>query len=134
VINSIIHHLGIALVDVRTGEEFFDRLFLGYLGMDKERTTEAAAAWKGRGSRICLYPLRVGAVPGALQHLAFTARSAGEVDAFPAWAVRNGIVITTAPRLYLEYGADYYAVFFSGPERLRLELVYLSEPDGAQAL
>lgn len=127
-INSVIHHLGIGLADPHAAEEYFDRLLIGYLGLDKERTTEAVAGWKGRGTRIYLYPVRGGAAPGALQHLAFTARTPGEVEAFPIWAVRNGIV-TTAPRAYPEYGDDYYAVFFAGPEGLRLELVYLSEPE-----
>lgn len=124
--NAVIHHLGIGLADPRGAEEYFDRLLVGFLGLDKERTTEAVAGWKGRGTRIYLYPLRGGAVPGALQHLAFTARTRGEVDAFPAWAVRNGVVITTAPRVFPEYG-DYYATFFAGPEGLRLELVHFAE-------
>jgi hypothetical protein len=31
--------------------------------------------------------------------------------------------------MYEKYGSDYYAVFFSGPEDLRLELVHLPEAD-----
>jgi hypothetical protein len=129
--NSVIHHLGIGLNDPHAAEEYFDRLFVGYLGLEKERTSEAVAGWKGRGTRIYLYALCDGAAPGAgpgtLQHLAFTARTRGEVDAFPAWAVRNGVVITTAPRPFPKYGGDYYATFFTGPEGLRLELVYFAE-------
>jgi len=134
VINSVIHHLGIGLQNPAAAERFFDPFLVGYLGMSKERTTEAVAGWKGRGSRIYLYPLDSGAVSGALQHLAFTARTPAEVDAFLAWAAQHGIPITAGPQAYPEYGRDYYAVFFTGPEGLKLELVHLSEADGAEPL
>jgi glyoxylase I family protein len=39
------------------------------------------------------------------------------------------VPITAAPKAYPEYGGDYYAVFFAGPESLRLELVHLTEQD-----
>jgi hypothetical protein len=42
--------------------------------------------------------------------------------------------IVSGARAYAEYGGDYYAVFFEGPERLRFELVHLTETDGAAAL
>ena len=127
--DCVIHHLGIGLADPRGAEEYFDRLFIGYLGLEKEQTTEAVAGWKGRGTRIYLYPLRTGTTPGALQHIAFTARTRGEVDAFPAWAVRNGVVITTAPRAFPKHGHNYYATFFAGPEGLRLELVHFEDDE-----
>jgi len=123
---SVIHHLGIGLADPGEAIEYFDRLLTGFLGMEREETQEAVAGWKGRGTRIYLYPAKhVGS--GTLQHLAFTARSQGEVDAFPPWAVRNGMTITTAPRFFREYGPSYYATFFPGPEGLRLELVHFAE-------
>lgn len=128
--SSGIHHLGIGLADAKGNVEFFDRLLTGFLGMEREVTQEAVAGWQGRGTRIYLYPTQKGAVPGALQHLAFTARSRGEVDAFPPWAVRNGITVTTAPRRFQKYGDDYYATFFEGPEGLRLELVCFEEEGG----
>lgn len=133
-INSIIHHLGIALRDPRAAEPMLDRLFVDFLGLQKEVTTEAIAGWKGRGSRFYVYPLDGGATPGALQHIAFTARTRAEVDAFPRWALENGVAVSTQPKSYPDYGGDYYAVFFNGPEDLRFELVYLSESDGATPL
>jgi hypothetical protein len=102
--------------------------------MIKEETTEAVAGWKGRGSRIYLYPVKHGIVAGALQHLAFTARTRIEVDRFAEWAIAHNIKIINKPRFYPEYGGDYYAVFFQGPEELHLELVHLSEGDEAEPL
>lgn len=129
--NSVLHHLGIGLADPRAAEPFFDRLFVGFLGLAKEETQEAVAGWKGRGTRFYLYPVRDGAAPGALQHLAFTAESREEIHRFCDWARANGVALRGEPRPYPEYEGDYYAVFFDGPESLRLELVHLSEPDDA---
>lgn len=56
--DSVIHHLGIGLVEPRIAAEYFDRLFIGYLGLEREETSEAVTGWKGRGTRIYLYALR----------------------------------------------------------------------------
>jgi catechol 2,3-dioxygenase-like lactoylglutathione lyase family enzyme len=126
-INSVVHHLGIALRDPRAAEPFFDRLFTGFLGLEKEPTTEAVAGWRGRGTRIYLYPLSGGSTPGSLQHLAFAARSAAEVDKFARWAKDNGIELLNGPKAFPEYGAGYYASYFEGPEDLKLEFVHFVE-------
>jgi catechol 2,3-dioxygenase-like lactoylglutathione lyase family enzyme len=133
-INSIIHHLGIGLRDPNAGEPFFDRLFVDFFGLQKEVTQEAVAGWKGRGARFYIYPIASDESRGTLQHLAFAARSRAEVDQFVRWARTQDVPITAGPKAYPEYGGDYYAVFFSGPERLRLELVHLTEQDGADPL
>src|SRR5690606_14271137 len=115
-------------------ESFFDSLLVEYLGMEKEQVWESRAGWKGRGSRIYLYERAPGMEGHSLQHLAFAARSRGEVENFPAWASRRGIELMGEPKAFPEYGGDYYAAFFFGPDRLKLELVHLSENDGANAL
>jgi len=130
VINSIIHHLGIGLRDPKSAEAFFDQLFVEFLGLQKEVTQEAVAGWKGRGTRFYIYPIVPGERPGTLQHLAFAARSRAEVDQFVSWARARDVPITVGPKAYPEYGGDYYAVFFVGPESLRLELVHLTDEDG----
>ncbi|TFG95449.1 MAG: hypothetical protein E4H11_05030, partial [Myxococcales bacterium] len=119
-INSIVHHLGIGLGNPAAAEAFFDSLFVEFLRLEKLLTGEAVAGWKGRGARFFLYPMASGAAPGSLHHLAFAASSRAEVDAFPAWAASHGVRITAGPRPYPQYERDYYAVFFDGPEGLRL--------------
>ena len=133
-INSVIHHLGIGLQDPQAAEPFYDALLVEYLGMVKENVWELIAGYKGRGTRIYLYPVKDGTPPGALQHLAFTARSKQEVDRFAIWAIEKGIKLIDPPRAYAKYGGDYYAVFFQAPENLKLELVYLTETDSAKPL
>ena len=133
-INSLIHHLGIGLQNPQAAEPFYDALLVEYLGMVKEDVWESVAGYKGRGTRIYLYPVKNGTPPGALQHLAFTARSKQEVARFAIWAKEKEIEIVDAPCTYAKYGGDYYAVFFKAPENLKLELVYLTEADLAKPL
>ena len=133
-INSLIHHLGIGLQDPHAAEAFYDALLVEFLGMEKEEVWESVAGYKGRGTRIYLYPIKAGRSPGALQHLAFTARSKQEVDRFAIWATQKRIKIIDPPCAYAKYGGDYYAVFFQAPENLKLELVYLTEADRAKPL
>lgn len=45
------------------------------------------------------------------------------------WAREKGIRIIAGPKAYPEYGGDYYALFFDGPEGLRLEMVWLEESE-----
>ena len=133
-INSLIHHLGIGLQDPQAAETFFDALLVEYLEMTKEDVWESVAGYKGRGTRIYLYPIKAGTSPGALQHLAFTACSKEEVDRFAVWAIAKKIEIIDPPRAYEKYCGDYYAVFFQAPENLKFELVYLTEEERAKSL
>ena len=133
-INSVIHHIGIGMASPATAEPFFDALLIDFPGMAKEVCFEAAAGWKGRGSRLYFYPIEAGSGPGALQHLAFAARTRAEVDRFATWARERSIEIIDGPLTCPEYGGDYYAVFFRGPEGIKLELVHLTEADQAQPL
>ena len=133
-INSVIHHLGIGLRDPKGAEPFFDTLLVEYLGMTKEKVWEAVAGWKGRGTRIYLYPINSGIPSNGLQHLAFTARIKQEVEAFPQWAQSRHIEVIDPPQEYPKYAKSYFAVFFRGPEGLKLELVHLPESDNAKPL
>ncbi len=132
--NSVLHHLGIGLHDPKAAEPFFDRLFTGFLGLEKEATTEAIAGWRGRGTRFYLYPVTEGTVPGSLQHLAFSARSTAEVDKFGRWARDNGITLINGPKAFPEYGAGYYASYFEGPEGLHLEMVHFMDSETSEFL
>ena len=134
-INSVIHHIGIGVLNPEPAVCFYDLLLVEWLGMTKEMDlVNAKGGWKGRGSRIYLYSVELGSPPGALQHLAFTAKTRDEVDRFPAWAAQKQIETIEGPGEYPEDGRDYYAVFFRGPEGMKLELVHLSEMDGADPL
>jgi hypothetical protein len=63
--------------------------------------------------------------------VAFLAADRAVVDALaneiPAW----GGAILDAPREYPEYVPGYYAVFFTDPDGIKLEAVYLPGAGGA---
>lgn len=61
--------------------------------------------------------------PG-LHHLAWTAESREDVDAFYQVLLKIGATILDAPADYPQYGAGYYAVFFADPDGLKLEYVF----------
>lgn len=59
-----------------------------------------------------------------LHHLALRARSRADVDRLHAFLVREGITVLDPPAEYPQYGPGYYAVFFTDPDGLKLELVH----------
>jgi len=65
--------------------------------------------------------------PG-LHHLAFRAEGRDDVDRFRRFLVDLGAEILDPPADYPQYAPGYYAVFFTDPDGLKLELVY--QPDG----
>ena len=56
-------------------------------------------------------------------HLAFTARTRQQVDAFHRAALRAGGVDNGAPGLRPNYNANYYAAFVIGPDGHNIEAV-----------
>ncbi|KAF9321063.1 hypothetical protein BG003_003826 [Podila horticola] len=70
--------------------------------------------------------------PG-LHHLAFSVGTQEEIDEFHSRIVGfyashadHGRILD-APAFYPEYGLHYYAVFFTDPDGLKLELVFSKE-------
>jgi catechol 2,3-dioxygenase-like lactoylglutathione lyase family enzyme len=61
-----------------------------------------------------------------VHHVAFAAPSREVVDQRHAWLVEHGAEIESAPREY-GYIPGYYAVFFSDPDGLKLEIVHVPE-------
>jgi len=60
--------------------------------------------------------------------VAFQAASRDDVDALHARLVERGVRVLDAPAEYPRYAPGYYAVFFSDPDGLKLELVHMPEP------
>ena len=60
-------------------------------------------------------------VPG-LHHLCFQVADMSIVDEI-AQGLQKLDIEVTEPRLYPEYGADYYAVYFKDPDGIELEIV-----------
>jgi catechol 2,3-dioxygenase-like lactoylglutathione lyase family enzyme len=60
-----------------------------------------------------------------LCEIAFAATSRDEVDALGRALVARGVPVLAPPREYPEYVPGYYAVFFSDPDGMKLELVHI---------
>ena len=58
-----------------------------------------------------------------LHHLAFRASSRDAVDERAAWLREQGAEIESGPKDY-DYTPGYYAVFFSDPDGLKLEILH----------
>lgn len=115
--------VGLPAITPRDTEEFLDRLCLGFLGLEKIPAAGGSPTWQGRGVAIELLPTPVTG-SGAGWRLAFAARSRGEVEAFPAWAVRSGIEVTRSPRPCPDRGPLFFGCRFRGPEGMEWELVF----------
>ena len=63
-----------------------------------------------------------------LNHLAFRFDSRVEVDEFAArfLAPRGITPLYQSPKFYPEYAANYYAVYFEDPDRIKLEVMALA--------
>lgn len=61
--------------------------------------------------------------PG-LHHLAFNADSAAQVDEFYKLLLKIGAKILAPPAEY-DYAPGYYAVFFTDPDGIKLELAHI---------
>jgi glyoxylase I family protein len=61
--------------------------------------------------------------PG-LHHFAWNAESREEVDSFHDLRLGRGVEVLDPPAEY-DYEPGYYAVFFSDPDGLKLELVHV---------
>ncbi len=134
----IIDHIQITVKDMSIAEPFYDKLF-PLLGFDPNKKVSAIIEEHDFHVVEYTHPLLAFAItsprtafrdeticrrkPGALHHLAFRAKSRSEVDGLFLELKEIGAEIVSPPRLYPEYGPDYYAVFFKDPEGIKYEIV-----------
>ena len=119
-----IDHLSIRVSNYRKSKAFYSRLFkfLGFKVLDEysdaigwtngqTRFWIGAADAKGKTRKY-----RIGDV--GFHHYAFELRSRKDVDALESFLRRNKVTIVDPADEYYE---DYYAVFFTDPDGLKLE-------------
>ena len=138
----IIDHIQITVKDLQAAERFYDQ-FLPIVGFDIRR--KVAATIETHDFQVIEYAHELLAFaitspreafkdelinrrkPGALHHLAFKAETRDEVDLAYQKLLEMGATIVAAPRLYPEYHANYYAVFFKDPDNIKFEIVCQAE-------
>ena len=128
-----LYHVQVNVADAGTALPFYRELFT-YLGnrIVSESPTHLgvsdgqAAVWV-----IATEPARVGRgfhrKNTGLNHLAFRVDSRDAVDSFHRefLQARGLAPLYDSPRDWPEYRPGYYAVFFEGPDRLKLEVVHV---------
>ncbi len=126
-----VHHVFVNVTDVARAREFYDWLMprLGYpsgWGWDTGYgyLSPHGSFWLKTAdpqfASDTFHKDRVG-----LCEIAFAATSLDEVDALALALADRGARVLSAPREYPEYVPGYYAVFFTDPDGLKLELVHV---------
>jgi catechol 2,3-dioxygenase-like lactoylglutathione lyase family enzyme len=120
----MLDHLSLGTADLARSSAFYDAT-LEPLGIVRVWSHPDAVGYGLPGGQDALaIKQRPGfAAPGAGFHLAFTARTPAEVDAFFRAALAHGGRDDGAPGLRPRYGPGYYAAFVVDPDGHRLEAV-----------
>lgn len=124
---SGIDHLYISVSDLTAAEAWYNRAF-GALGFRKNRFDiggEPHVQYYNRHFGYVLRPARTPVphdpyAPG-LHHFCLRVETKEDVRA-AALALRAAGVACTEPALHEEYAPDYWAIFLTGPDGVRLEI------------
>ena len=126
-----VHHVFINVTDMDRARTFYDWLMpqLGYAtghgdGRVHGWLSPGGSFWiKAAAARLAadaFHKDRVG-----LAEVAFAAETRAQVDALARALGARGVPILDRPREYPEYVPGYYAVFFTDPDGIKLELVHI---------
>ena len=123
----MIDHLGINVADFDASKAFYDKA-MAPLGasllhmVPSEYTGGAKVGGYGR-DRPVFWLSDQAAEQKSTQHVAFTARSRAEVDAFHAAALAAGGKDNGGPGLRSHYHPDYYGAYVFDPDGNNVEAV-----------
>ena len=123
----MIDHLGIAVSNMSRAKAFYASALepLG-LGVVMEVTPAETGGYAGAGfgsDRKPFFWIGTGAKPKGGIHVAFTANTRAEVDAFYKAALAAGGRDNGAPGLRPHYHANYYGAFVLDPDGNNIEAV-----------
>lgn len=122
-----IDHVYVTVSNLEKSERFYDAV-MQILGFRKNRLEiggEPHVQYYNRHFGYVLRPARVAGVhnpytPG-LHHLCFRVESEAAVTE-AAKKLQAVNISASEPKLYSEYAPDYFAIFFSDPDGIRLEI------------
>ena len=122
-----VDHIDLTVNDLPRSTAFYEKI-LGVLGF-RRLPLDTYVAWGNAQMNIALRPALAderGAVFNryrvGLHHLALKAKSRDDVDRFYDFLLHEGITVLDPPADYPQYGPQYYAVFFTDPDGMKLEL------------
>jgi len=117
----MIDHFGINCADLEAAKTFYDKV-LGTLGHRRVMDFDVAVGYGTTGPDFWLSRFD-GMGPNREVHIAFTAESVEQVQAFHAAAAGLGAETLHEPRLWPEYHAHYYGAFVRDPDGNNVEAV-----------
>jgi glyoxylase I family protein len=128
-----IDHLYISVSDLKRSERFYDQVMsvLGFRKNTFPNEGDQHIQYYNRHFGFVLRPARDNQrkhdpmAPG-LHHFCMRVETQAHVDAVAARFEELGIACSL-PQLYPEYAPDYYAIFFSDPDGIRLEITNYRE-------
>jgi catechol 2,3-dioxygenase-like lactoylglutathione lyase family enzyme len=133
-----IDHLVLSVSDFARSKAFYGKL-LGFLGFKLKHSYPEMAGWSNgktlfwiaeadeRGKK---HEYRKGDI--GFHHYAFELSSRKDVDALGEFLAKNEITIVDPPGEY--YDRNYYAVYFTDPDGMKLEgMVYKPPPKARKA-
>jgi len=124
----VIDHITFAVANHDRARAFYTAALepLGYgvvLELEPEETGGGRMTGLGRDGHPA-FEFYEASPPASPFHVAITARSRAEVEAFHQAALAAGATDNGAPGLRPHYGPDYYAAFVCDPDGHNLEAVY----------
>jgi glyoxylase I family protein len=134
-VRGSLNHVDLTVTDLKSSVDFYDRV-LGWLGYRRlDGVGAGAPCWGISDSCDGVFTIALKAArpeskttkhnryaPG-LHHLAFHADSREDVNDFHDFLLSAGVTILDPPAEY-DYTSGYYAVFFTDPDGIKLEVVF----------
>ena len=130
-----IDHLVLSVGDFARSKEFYQKL-LGFLGFKLKYEYEDMAGWSNGKTLFWIaaadargrqHKYRKGDI--GFHHYAFEVGSSKDVDALGAFLEKNDMNIVDPPGEY--YGRNYYAVYFTDPDGMKLEAMIWAPPSAS---
>ena len=118
-------HLRIAVSDFARSRAFYTKLFskLGFAQVSEKgwATPQGFGIWIIQAE----HPEHryMFEAPG-LHHLCFKAATSEKIDELHLFLTEQQIPVVSPPKRYPQYTPEYYAVFFTDPDGIELEIAY----------
>ena len=129
---GVINHIAINVSDREVSNLFYTPI-LEWLGYEVEEELDELTVWvhKGSGTAINIWDTKEEHKKSefnrhaiGLNHIAFNAKTAKEVDEFYELLQSIEAEILDPPAHYDEYEKGYYAVFATDPDGVKIEFTY----------
>ncbi len=121
-VQRVVDHVGFAVADYQRSRAFYEKA-LSPLGLTLIKEFSGAAAGFGRSGKPSFFIEAHGEPVRGRLHIALSAETRSQVDAFHAAAIEAGGIDNGAPGVRAIYHADYYGGYVLDPDGNNIEAV-----------